>query len=49
MVTIKVHAVLLAVAQGGRELVAAGEGGEYRHLETQCRAGPSTKREGLSL
>ena len=30
--------MLLAAAQGGRALVAAGEGGEYRHLQTQCRA-----------
>jgi hypothetical protein len=34
----KVHPVLLTAAQGGRALVAAGEGGEYRHLQTQCRA-----------
>ena len=33
-----VDAVLLAAAQGGRALVAAGEGGEYWHLQTQCRA-----------
>ena len=38
MVAVRVYAVLLAAAQGGRALVAAGEGGEYRHLQTQCRA-----------
>jgi hypothetical protein len=38
VVAVEVHAVLLAAAQGGRALVAAGEGGEYRHLQTQCRA-----------
>ena len=38
MVAEKVHPVLLTAAQGGRALVAAGEGGEYRNLQTQCRA-----------
>ena len=40
VVDIEVHhdAVLLAAAQGGPELVTVGEGGEYRHLQTQCRA-----------
>jgi hypothetical protein len=38
VVAVEVHAVLLAAAQDGRALVAAGEGGEYRHLQTQCRA-----------
>jgi hypothetical protein len=38
VVTVKVHSVLLAAEQGGRVLVAAGEGGEYQHLQTQCRA-----------
>ena len=38
VVAVRVYAVLLAAAQGGRALVAAGEGGEYRHLQTQCRA-----------
>ena len=37
MVSVRVCAVLLAAAQGGRVLVAAGEVGEYRHLQTQCR------------
>jgi hypothetical protein len=37
VVTVKVHSMLLAAAQGERVLVAAGEGGEYRHLKTQCR------------
>ena len=34
----KVHPVLLTASQGGIALVAPGEGGEYRHLQTQCRA-----------
>ena len=38
MVAEKVHPVPLTAAQGGRALVAEGEGGEYRHLQTQCRA-----------
>ena len=38
MVAVRVYAELLAAAQGGRALVAAGEGVEYRHLQTQCRA-----------
>jgi PHP family Zn ribbon phosphoesterase len=38
VVTVKVHSVLLAATQGGRALVAAGGGGEYRHLQTQRRA-----------
>ena len=38
MVAEKVHPMLLAAAQGGRALVAAGEGREHRHLQTQCRA-----------
>ena len=37
-VAVKVHPVLPAAAQGGRALVAAGEGGEYRRLQTQGRA-----------
>ena len=36
VIAVRVHA--LAAAQGGRALVAAGEGGEDRHLQTQCRA-----------
>ncbi len=32
----KVYPVLLTAAQGGRMLVAEGEGGEYLHLQTQC-------------
>jgi hypothetical protein len=38
VIVVDVHAVLLAASQGGRALVAAGEGGEYLHLQTQCRA-----------
>ena len=38
MVDVRVCAVLLAASQGGSALVAAGEGSEYRHLQTQCRA-----------
>ena len=39
VVAVRVCAVLLAAAQGGRVLVAVGEGaGEYKHLQTQCRA-----------
>ena len=38
MVAEKVHPVLLTAAQGGGALVTAGEGGQYRHLQTQCRA-----------
>jgi len=38
VVSVRVCAVLLAAAQGGRVLVAAGEDGEYLHLQTQCRA-----------
>ncbi len=38
VVTVRVYAVLLAATQGGCALVAAGEGGEYQHLQTQCRA-----------
>jgi hypothetical protein len=38
VVTVKVQPVLLAATQGGQSLVAAGEGGEYRHLQTQSRA-----------
>ena len=34
----KVHPVLLTAAQGGPALVAAGEGGEHRHLQARCRA-----------
>jgi hypothetical protein len=52
VVAVEVHAVLLAAAQGGRALVAAGEGGEYRHLQTQCRADerlPGTREEPGTL
>ena len=38
VVAVRVYAVLLAAAQGGRALVVVGEGGEYLHLQTQCRA-----------
>jgi hypothetical protein len=38
VVVVHVYAVLLAATQGGCALVAAGEGGEYLHLQTQCRA-----------
>ncbi len=34
----KVHPVLLTAAQGGHTMVTAGEGGEYQHIQTQCRA-----------
>ena len=36
VVAVRVCAVLFAAAQGGRALVAAGEGGEHRHLQS-CR------------
>ena len=32
------YSICTWAAQGGRMLVEAGEGGEYRHLQTQCRA-----------
>ncbi len=38
VVAVRVYTVLLAATQGGHALFAAGEGGEYRHLRTQCRA-----------
>jgi hypothetical protein len=37
VVSKKVHPVLLTATQGGRVMVAAGEGG-YLHLQTQCCA-----------